>query len=458
MPAGLILALDSGTTSCRALIFDLRGELRASARRELSARYPRPGWVEQSADGIWRAQLEAAREAVVAVDPAEIAAIGIANQRETAVIWDRETLEPIGPAIVWQCRRTADAVAALSDDQRARIQRRTGLIPDAYFTGPKFAWLLDHVDGARGRAERGELAAGTVDSWLIARLGGGERHLTDRTNASRTMLWNLAAGEWDGELAEWQRVPRGMLPEVRGTAGDFGVAAAEHLGAEIPIAAAAGDQQASLAALGSREDAAGVATYGTGAFVLAPAPADAAEDLLVTAAADGGIALEGGVFTAGAAVDWACGSLGLADDAAQLCKLAGGVPDSAGVDFLPALSGLGAPHWQADARGSFSGLSLAARREHLARAVLEGIAGRVGEIVGAMRRAGARVELLRAAGGLARSDVFLQIQADALGIPVERPAQVEATAYGAAMLAAAGAGLPPLPAVSGGRRFEPALP
>lgn len=458
MPAGLILALDSGTTSCRALIFDPDGQLRASARRELSAHYPQPGWVEQSADEIWRAQLEAAREAVATVDPAEIAAIGIANQRETAVIWDRETLEPIGPAIVWQCRRTADAVAALSDDQRARIQARTGLIPDAYFSGPKFAWLLDHVDGARGRAERGELAAGTVDSWLIARLGDGERHVTDVTNASRTMLWDLEAGEWDAELAEWQRVPRGMLPEVRGTAGDFGVAAAEQLGAEIPIAAAAGDQQASLAALGSREDAAGVATYGTGTFVLAPAPVGAAADLLVTAAADGGMALEGGVFTAGAAVDWACGSLGLAGDAAQLCELAGRAADTAGAAFLPALSGLGAPHWRPDARGSFSGLSLAARREHLARAVLEGIAGRVVEIVEAMRRAGARVELLRAAGGLARSDVFLQIQADALGIPVERPAQVEATAYGAAMLAAAGAGLPPLPGVAGGRRFEPALP
>ena len=458
MPAGLILALDSGTTSCRALIFDLHGNLRASARRELSARYPQPGWVEQSADELWRAQLEAAREAVAAVDVAEIAAIGIANQRETAVVWDRETLEPISPAIVWQCRRTADAVAALSDEQRARIQRRTGLIPDAYFSGPKFAWLLDHVDGARGRAERGELAAGTVDSWLIARLGDGERHVTDVTNASRTMLWDLEVSEWDAELAEWQRVPLGMLPEVRGTAGDFGVAGAEYLGSEIPITAAAGDQQASLAALGSREDAAGVATYGTGAFVLAPAPAGAAADLLVTAAADGGMALEGGVFTAGAAVDWACGSLGLAGDAERLCELAGSVADSAGAAFLPALSGLGAPHWRPDARGSFSGLSLAVRREHLARAVLEGIAGRIVEIAGAMRRAGARVELLRAAGGLARSDVFLQIQADALGIAVERPAQVEATAYGAAMLAAAGAGLPPLPAVSGGRRFEPALP
>ena len=458
MSADLILALDSGTTSCRALIFDSDGRLRASARRELVARYPQPGWVEQSAGDIWRAQLEAAREAVAAVGRAEIAAIGIANQRETAVIWDRATLEPIGPAIVWQCRRTAAAVAALSDDQCAQVQARTGLIPDAYFSGPKFAWLLDHVEGARERAERGELAAGTVDSWLIAQLTNGEDRLSDRTNASRTMLWNLDAGEWDAELAEWQRVPLGMLPEVRETAGGFGIAAGEHLGTEIPIAAAAGDQQASLAALGSREDAAGVATYGTGAFVLAPAPSRAAGDLLVTAAADGGSALEGGVFTAGAAVDWACESLGLAGDAERLCELAGSVPDSAGAAFLPALSGLGAPHWQPDARASFSGLSLAVGRGHLARAVLEGIAGRVGEIVEAMRKAGARVELLRAAGGLARSDVFLQVQADMLGIPVERPAQVEATAYGAAMLAAAGAGLPPLPPVSGERRFEPALP
>ena len=452
----LILALDSGTTSCRAIAFDRRGIVRAVAQAPLSASHPRPGWVEQSALDICRVQIGAACEAIARAGGAQrFAAIGIANQRETAVIWDRESLAPIGPAIVWQCRRTADAVAAIPPGRRAAIQAHTGLIPDAYFSGPKFAWLLDSIPDARQRAEAGELAAGTVDSWLIARLTGGADHVTDPTNASRTMLWNLQTGQWDPELADWQRVPVQLLPQVRPTASQFGIAAAEQLGAEIPIAAAVGDQQASLAALGSREQGAAVATYGTGAFVLAPAPAERSDDLLVTAAADGGLALEGGVFTAGAAVDWACNSLGLAPDAAQLCELAARVPDSAGAVFSPALSGLGAPHWNPDTRASLSGLSLAATREHLARAVIEGIAGRVREIVEAMRRDGARIELLRAAGGLARSDAFLQIQADSLGIPVERPAQVEATAYGAALLAARAAGLPPLPPIEADHRFLP---
>ena len=459
MARDLILALDSGTTSCRAIAFDRRGTVRAVAQAALAASHPQPGWVEQSADDICTAQIGAAREAIAkAGGPRRFAAIGIANQRETALIWDRETLAPIGPAIVWQCRRTADAVAAIPPDRRAEIQARTGLIPDPYFSGPKFAWLLDNIPNARQLAESGQLAAGTVDSWLIARLTDDATHLTDPTNASRTMLWNLQSRQWDPQLADWQRVPLQILPRVRPTASQFGIAAPEHLGAEIPITAALGDQQASLAALGPRQHAAAVATYGTGAFILAPAPAQRSQNLLVTAAADGGLALEGGVFTAGAAVDWACNSLGLAQDAAQLCQLAASVPDSAGASFSPALSGLGAPHWNPDARAAFSGLSLATAREHLARAVLQGIADRVREIIDAMRRDGARIQLLRAAGGLARSDAFLQIQADALGIPVERPAQVEATAYGAALLAAQSAGLPPLPPIAPDRRFDPALP
>ena len=459
MARDLILALDSGTTSCRAIAFDRRGTVRAVAQAALAASHPRPGWVEQSAEDICTAQIGAARAAIAqAGGPSRFAAIGIANQRETALIWNRETLAPIGPAIVWQCRRTAGAVAAIPPDRRAEIQARTGLIPDPYFSGPKFAWLLDNIPNARQRAESGQLAAGTVDSWLIARLADDATHLTDPTNASRTMLWNLQSRQWDPKLADWQHVPLQLLPQVRPTASQFGIAAPEHLGAEIPITAAVGDQQASLAALAPRQHAAAVATYGTGAFILAPAPAQRSQDLLVTAAADGGLALEGGVFTAGAAVDWACNSLGLARDAAHLCQLAASVPDSAGATFSPALSGLGAPHWNPDARAAFSGLSLATNREHLARAVLQGIAHRVREIIDAMRRDGARIQLLRAAGGLARSDAFLQIQADALRIPVERPAQVEATAYGAALLAAQSAGLPPLPPIAPDRRFAPALP
>ena len=460
MPDRLILALDAGTSSSRAIVYDPRGQVRARARRPLPVAHPRPGWVEQSPEDIWTTALEAAREAVTAAGgPAAITAIGIANQRETALVWHRATLDPIGPAIVWQCRRTAPAIAAWPAERRREIQARTGLIPDAYFSGPKIAWLLDHAPGARQRAETGELAAGTVDSWLLARLSNAATHATDRTNASRTMLWNLQTADWDPQLAQWQNVPPQILPTVRPAAGRFALAAPEHLGAEIPVTAVAGDQQASFAALGSRQDAAAVATYGTGAFILAGAPDRATSaNLLRTADAAGGILLEGGVFTAGAAVDWACNSLGLAQDAAQLCQLAASVPDSAGAAFSPALSGLGAPHWNPDARAALSGLSLATAREHLARAILQGIARRVREIIDAMRRDGARIQLLRAAGGLARSDAFLQIQADALGIPVERPAQVEATAYGAALLASRSAGLPPLPPIAPDRRFIPALP
>lgn len=457
MPDRLILALDAGTSSSRAIVYDARGQIRASAQRPLPVAHPRPGWVEQSPEDIWTTALDAARDAVTAAGgPGGIAAIGIANQRETALLWHRAAREPIGPAIVWQCRRTAPAIAAWPAERRREIQTRTGLIPDAYFTGPKLAWLLDDAPGARRLAESGELAAGTVDSWLLARLADGAIHATDRTNASRTMLWNLQTAEWDPRLAQWQDIPPQILPAVLPSAGEFARAAPEHLGAGIPITAVAGDQQASFAALGSRQDAAAVATYGTGAFILAAAPDRAtAGNLLRTAGADGGILLEGGVFTAGAAVDWACNALRIAPDAAQLCDLAARAATSAGVAFSPALAGLGAPHWNPDARASLSGLSLASRPEHIARAVLEGIAARVAEIVHAMRAAGAAIDSLRAAGGLARSDAFLQIQADALGIPVERPAQVEATAYGAALLAAEAAGLPPLPPIRTPDRFEP---
>lgn len=457
MPDRLILALDAGTSSSRAIVYDAQGQVRAQARRTLPVAHPRPGWVEQSPEDIWTTALEAAREAVTgAGGPAAIAALGIANQRETALVWHRSSLDPIGPAIVWQCRRTAPAIAAWPDERRREIQARTGLIPDAYFSGPKLAWLLDHVPGARQRAEAGELAAGTVDSWLLARLSNAATHATDRTNASRTMLWNLQTADWDPQLAQWQNVPPQILPTVRPATGRFALAAPEHLGADIPVTAVAGDQQASFAALGSRRDAAAVATYGTGAFILAAAPDRATSaNLLRTAGTDDGILLEGGVFTAGAAVDWACNALRIAPGAAELCSLAAQTPTSAGVAFSPALAGLGAPHWNPDARASLSGLSLATRPEHIARAVLEGIADRIAEIVHAMRAGGAQISSLRAAGGLARSDAFLQIQADALGISVQRPAQVEATAYGAALLAAAAAGLPPLPPIRTADRFEP---
>ena len=437
MSRDLYLALDSGTSNVRALAFDAHGRLHGLAQRVLETRHPEPGWAEQDAEQLWSSQLLAAREVVAAVGGAErIRAIGIANQRETSVIWNRHTLAPIAPAIVWHCRRTAAAAATLGRAHGDEIRRRTGLTPDAYFSGPKLAWILDHTTGARDLALRGDLAAGTVDSWLIARLTNGLRHLTDRTNASRTLIYNLLTDTWDAELAAWCRTPLAILPEVRPSAGEFATTAAEHLGEALPILAVAGDQQAAL--FGQHCDAPGPAkaTYGTGAFVLTRAIAGQTPPagLLLTAAADSptALAIEGGVFTAGALIDWLVSELALASDGAELSRLASSAADSGGVAVLPALAGIGAPHWDSHPRGMIAGLSTGTTRAQIARAALEAIAFRVREIIEAMPT---RIAELRVDGGLANSDTLLQIQADALQRTVLRPANLETTAFGAARLA-----------------------
>lgn len=437
MDRDLYLALDSGTSSCRALAFDVYGRRLGQAQRPLATAHPRPGWAEQDGEELWQAQLTAAREAIaLAGGVGRFRGLAIANQRETSLIWHRSNLAPIGPAIVWHCRRTAERAAALERDRGAEIRRRTGLLPDACFAAPKLAWLLDQTPGAQSSAAQGDLAGGTVDSWLIAKLTNGEHPLTDRTNASRTLLYNLETESWDAELAAWCGVPTALLAEVRPSGARFGLSAAEHFGAPLPILAVAGDQQAAL--YGQLCDAPGPAkvTYGTGAFVLSRAVAGQrpADGLLLTAAADDHTAraLEGGVFTAGAMIDWMTERIGLAPGGPALIQLAGSAPDSGDVLLLPALAGLGAPHWKPQARGVIAGLSAATRPPHLARAALEGIAFRVREIIEAMP---GPIAELRVDGGLAQSELLLQIQANALQRPVLRPAEMETTALGAARLA-----------------------
>ncbi len=454
MSRELYLALDQGTSSSRALVFDVRGRLCAQARRPLATQHPQPGWAEQDAEAIWSSQLEAAREAVRAVGGASrVRAVAIANQRETSVVWERSSLSQIGPAIVWHCRRTADRAAALTAAHEAEFRQRTGLTPDAYFSAPKLAWILDQtpgarLSGARERAERGELAVGTVDSWLIAKLTGGVAHVTDRTNASRTLLYNLGTESWDPQLAEWTDVPEAALPQVRPSRGLFGETAAELLGEPLPILAVAGDQQAALFGQDCRSPDAAKCTYGTGAFVLARSDGtdgtgEPPPGLLLTAAADApdALALEGGVFTVGALIDWMVAELGIAADAAKLSRLAASASDSGGVAILPTLAGIGAPHWEPRARGMIAGLSAGTTRAQIARAALEAIAFRVREIVEAFP---SPIGELRVDGGLANSDALLQIQADALQRPVLRPANLETTALGAARLAVeADLGTPP---------------
>ena len=406
---------------------------------------------------MWRGQLAAAREVVGRVGVEEIVAVAIANQRETSLVWDRETLEPRGPAIVWQCRRTAEAASALEDAHGVEIRRRTGLKPDAYFSGPKFAWLLDRLE----RGDRG-LACGTVDTWLLANLTGGEVHATDRSNASRTMLRHLREERWDEELCEWQGVPLSVLAEVRSSGGEFGLTDEPLFGRALPILSVAGDQQAALYGHGIQRPGTAKCTYGTGAFVLSHAggdPDEAPEGLLLTAAVDGGFAYEGGVFTAGSVVQWLRDELGLGGSAAEISALAGSCEDAGGVMLIPALAGLGSPHWDANARGALLGLTRGTSRAQIARAALESLAFRVREIVEAMeddstQRGGEAIGELRVDGGMTASRELMQIQANALQRPIVRPAMQETTALGAARLAMETAGLRPQIATEE-ERFEP---
>jgi len=449
-----ILALDQGTTSSRAIVFDRKGGIRGVAQREFAQHYPQPGWVEHDALEIWRTQLETARTALLnaGVAASQIAAIGITNQRETTVLWDRATGQPVAPAIVWQDRRTASLCDALTDAGHATIvQRRTGLRLDAYFSGTKLAWLLDHVPSARAAAEAGRLAFGTIDTWLIWNLTGGAVHATDASNASRTLLYDLHAGDWHDELLTLLRIPRAVLPEIVASSGVIAQTLPQWLGAAIPIAGVAGDQQA--ATFGQACFTPGMAknTYGTGCFMLmnvGDAPAARHERLLSTVGwqintADGVQAhtktrylLEGSVFVAGAAVQWLRDGLGLIERSDQIEALAASVPDSDDVFFVPALTGLGAPYWDPYARGTLVGLTRGTTRAHVARAALEAIALQSAVLLASMRTdSGIALTELRVDGGAARNNLLMQMQADLLGVPVARPCVAESTALGAAGLA-----------------------
>ena len=440
-----ILAIDAGTTGVRALIVDERGAVRSRGYREFPQRFPHPGWVEHDPEDWWRALLQAAADAMLAAGtrPSHVASIGITNQRETTVLWDRTTLEPVHSAIVWQDRRTAPLCRRLSEEGWDELVRdRTGLVIDPYFSGTKLAWLLDEVPGVRDRAER--LAFGTVDSYLLARLTGGATHATDRTNASRTMLYDIHAMDWDPELLDRLRIPPAVLPDVLPSSARFGMSDPDlFLGIRAPVAGMAGDQQSALFGQACFEPGTSKNTYGTGSFVLmhtGEQPVRSTSGLLTTVAC--GVssapvyALEGSIFVTGAALQWLRDGLGIIHQAAEAGPLAETVPDTGGVYFVPALTGLGAPWWDPHARGVIAGITRGTSRAHLVRAAVEAMAYQTRDVVDVMRaEAGLALVELKADGGASAMDVLLQFQADLLGVPVVRAAVQETTAIGAAFLA-----------------------
>jgi glycerol kinase len=470
----VLLALDQGTTSSRAMVFDDSARVVGVSQREMETTYPRAGWVEQDPRQIWSTQLETARAALgkAGVAPADVAAIGISNQRETTLLWDRNTGEPLYNAIVWQDRRTANACGRLrARDAESIVAERTGLLIDPYFSATKLAWLLDHVDGARARAQSGELAFGTVDAWLIWNLTGGRLHATDATNASRTMLFNIHTCDWDDTLLRLLDIPRSVLPRVIDSSGVCGESDQAVLGASIPIGGIAGDQQAALFGQQCVRNGMVKNTYGTGCFMLMQTgdrPIASGARLLTTVAWKIGervdYALEGSVFVGGAVVQWLRDGLGLIRSASDVNALAGSVDDNGGVYFVPAFAGLGAPHWDPLARGTVIGLTGGSRAGHLARAAVESIAFQTTDIVQAMRAdSGIEVTELRVDGGASQSDLLLQFQADMLGVPVLRPRNYESTALGAASLAGLAVGFWPDVRMLEqhwqlDRRFEPEMP
>ncbi len=468
-----ILALDQGTTSSRAILFDREGNVAASANQEFTQYYPQPGWVEHDALEIWQSQRDVAERALdqARATGADVAAIGITNQRETVVLWERATGRPLHHAIVWQCRRTAAMCDRIRQEGFDRtLSEKTGLVTDAYFSGTKIAWLLENVSGARERAERGELACGTIDSWLIWNLTRGRAHATDVSNASRTLLFNLHTLDWDEEILNYFRVPRALLPEVKSSSET--IAATDLFGSEVPIAGVAGDQQASL--FGHQCFTAGSVknTYGTGCFLLMNTGHEvpsrlAGSGLLATVGwrVKGATtyALEGSVFIAGAAVQWLRDELKIIESAGETEAMAQAVADTGGVYFVPAFVGLGAPHWDAYARGAILGLTRGSNRNHLARAALESMAYQTRAVVDAMAHdSGVRPAVLRVDGGAVRNNFLCQFQADILGIPVERTAAHESTALGAAYLAGLATGFWKDEELAGqlkvDRSFEPAMP
>jgi glycerol kinase len=469
-----VLALDQGTTSSRAILFAADGSVVGSAQQELTQHYPRPGWVEHDPVEIWETQLGVARRVLqnAGLTGRDLAGIGLTNQRETTVVWDRATGRPIGNAVVWQCRRTA----AICDDLKRRglselIAARTGLVVDAYFSGTKLAWLLDNVPGARARAEAGELLFGTVDTWLLWNLSGGKLHITDYSNASRTMLYDIQRLCWDDDLLRELGIPRSVLPEVRPSSAVYGLTAPELFGGAVPLAGCAGDQQAALFGQGCFAPGMIKNTYGTGCFLLmntGTRPVRSRNGLLTTIAwgIDGQVeyALEGSIFVAGAVIQWLRDSLGLIGTAAESEAVAGAVPDTGGVYLVPAFTGLGAPYWDMYARGTLVGLTRGSTRNHIVRAGLEAIAYQTRDVVAAMASdAGIPATALRVDGGATANNLLMQFQADLLGTPVARPRILETTALGAAYLAGLATGVWPSRSVIAerwacDRVFSPAMP
>ncbi|QDU25451.1 Glycerol kinase [Anatilimnocola aggregata] len=470
-----ILALDQGTTSCRAIVFNHAGEIQAVAQQEFEQHFPKPGWVEHDAHEIWSTQIGVATEVVAraSLRPSDIVAIGITNQRETTVLWDRETGHPIHHAIVWQDRRTAPLCDQLQAAGNADlIQERTGLLLDAYFSATKIAWLLDNVPGARAKAEAGKLAFGTIDTWLVWNLTGGAQHITDITNASRTMLLNIHTGEWDEELLKLFNIPRSLLPEVRSSSEIYGETTGGLLNARgIPIAGIAGDQQAALFGQLCLEPGQTKTTYGTGCFMLKSTgtkPLISKNRLLSTIACRRNnqttYALEGSVFIGGAVVQWLRDGLEIIRKSSEVSQLAASVPDNGGVFLVPAFAGLGAPHWDPAARGLMIGLTRGTTKAHIARAAVESIAFQVADLLSAMQ-ADSENDLteMRVDGGASKDDLLMQFQADLLGVPLVRPKEIETTALGAAYLAGLAVGfwqgtdeLVHLQQID--RRYEPKMP
>jgi glycerol kinase len=461
-----LLAIDQGTTGTTAIVINRKGATLGRHTFEFHQHFPKPGWVEHDVEEIWRSVAEAVAFALNAADvsPTSIAAIGITNQRETTVVWERATGKPIHNAIVWQCRRTAETCATLkAAGHEPKVRETTGLVLDAYFSGTKVAWILDNVAGARDKADAGQLSFGTIDSFLVHRLTGRAEHVTDVTNASRTLLMSLARAEWDDDMLALFRVPRGMLPRIVGNAERIGVTkGVSFLPDGIPITGMAGDQQAALFGQACFDVGDAKCTYGTGAFALmntGATPTPSRHGLITTVGYRIGgetrYALEGSSFIAGAAVQWLRDGLGLIKHARDIEPLARKVASTDGVVFVPALSGLGAPYWDQDARGAIVGITRGTTAAHVARATLEGVAFSVGDLLGAMQLdAGRPITRLRVDGGAAANDLLMQLQADLSRCEIDRPAELESTGRGAAMLAGVGAGLMTLEAAKGMLRLE----
>jgi glycerol kinase len=447
-----LLSIDQGTTSCRAIIFDTNGQTLAVSQREFKQIFPQPGYVEHDAEEILASQIFCIKEVVASagIEPGQIAACGITNQRETTVVWDKTTGKPIYNAIVWQCRRTKELADKLRATHLQVIREKTGLVPDAYFSGPKISWILNHVPGAMQKAQEGKLCFGTIDSWLIWNLTNEQKHLTEVSNASRTMLFNINTLDWDDELLKEMAIPRVILPQVLPSNADFGTTSEKLLGFSAPILATLGDQQAALFGQACLEEGMAKCTYGTGGFLLANIgnKVQQASGLLTTIAwqeegAKAVYAFEGAIFVAGAAIQWLRDGLGILESSAQTESLALSLESNEGVYFVPALTGLGSPWWDSDVRGTIVGLTRGSGRAHLTRAALEAMAYQISDVVQDMKKNGIELKELRVDGGAAANNFMVQFQADLLGVPVLRAKQLESTAWGVAAMAGLKCGLLP---------------